>query len=497
MLLAGLDRGTIATHAVAVPSSAVLFVRSIILSVTATLGAILLGLLPAAVLGSCRRRVLPVLMGLALATLLIPPQVYAYVWGLILSPNGWLGRWLPAVDSPMWVGGAVRAGAISACWLWPIVAMILAVGWRTTGRTVYSLAILDTTPIRAFIRAVVPSLRPHLVASAALVFAVTLLEYAIPHLTLSRVYATELQVLVDIGAPNGQIMAIAAQVIGVILLLIALAAWSVRKIADWQPADTDYDSRPVSLGYGPWWGSLLIWSISVALPVLVMATSLRSWVAWQEGFILFAREWGVSLGVSLMAGGLAVTLAVGTVVLWRATDRKWLRAGTRIGALTALGAALMPPAALGIGFVVVFNRPGFAGNLYTYTVWVWVLSLATRYGAVAILVAWLALGRRAMITVDQARTDGAGSLDIIKYVLLPWVWPSLLAAAIIVVLLSLFEVVLTQMVGPLGFPSIAMTLLGHMHYGRDDVVITTSLTVVAAGIMVSQVCSWLLMRARK
>jgi ABC-type Fe3+ transport system permease subunit len=85
-------------------------------------------------------------------------------------------------------------------------------------------------------------------------------------------------------------------------------------------------------------------------------------------------------------------------------------------------------------------------------------------------------------------------LDVLAYVSLPMVWPALVAAGLIVAALSMFEVVVTHLVGPLGFPSIALTLLGQMHWGRDDVVITTSLVIVAAGVVATQLCGWLLAR---
>jgi len=61
-------------------------------------------------------------------------------------------------------------------------------------------------------------------------------------------------------------------------------------------------------------------------------------------------------------------------------------------------------------------------------------------------------------------------------------------------LLSLYEVVVTHLVGPVGYPSLAMTLLNHMHYGRDDVVIATSLMACGGGLALTLVCGWLLVR---
>ena len=75
--------------------------------------------------------------------------------------------------------------------------------------------------------------------------------------------------------------------------------------------------------------------------------------------------------------------------------------------------------------------------------------------------------------------------------------PILVAAGLLVMLLSLFEVVVTQLVGPIGYPSIGLTVLNHMHYGRDDVVIATSLTVVAAWLAATLGCGWLLVQPER
>jgi len=503
MVLAAIDPRTIATDLVAVPSGRVLLIRSLTLSAVATSAAILLGLLPAAVLSSSRGRTAPLVLGLLLAPLLVPPQVYAYAWQLAMAPEGVLGGIASGGVSSMWMGGAVRSGLISAAWLWPVVALILAAGWRSTGGLVYSLALLDAGPARSYLRAVVPSLRPYLAAAAAVVFAMTLIEYAIPHLTLSRVFATELQVLVDVGAPPGQVMQMALQVIAIVLVLVALAVWSVRSMVYWQPADPGDDANAgaslrrraglAPAGRAAWWASAAIWLVTLGLPVGVMWASIRTRLAWSDGFVLFAREWGVSVTVAVIAALASVALATATALLGRALARRWLR----LASLIAFLAAVVPPAALGIGFVVIFNRAGIVGDLYTRTPAIWILALTARYGAIAVLIATLAAGPRGIVAADQARTDGAGGVSVLTFVLLPMVWRSLVAAGIIVTALALFEVIVTQLAGPVGYPSIAMAILGHMHYGRDDVVITTSLTVVAAGVILTQICGLLLARPEK
>lgn len=486
------DPSEIETRLIGLPHASTLAARSVILAGTATVGALALGLLPAAVLGSCSRRQWPWLIGLTLAPLIVPPQVYAYAWGL-----------LPASPGARWAGGAVRAGLISAGWLWPVVALVVASGWRSTGNVAYRLALLDTSGFQAFLRAVLPGLRPQVVAAAALVGGITLIEYAIPHLVLARVWATELMVLVDVRAPYGQVIRMAAQPVAIIILLLGAAVLAVRGSGGWQPL-TDEDAtadslerlnrggRAGTIGWAAWLSAGGVWLLTLGVPVGLMAANLRMPRAWVEKLTTFAYQWPDTLQIALGAGAASMLLALATVGFWQASGRRALR----WAALPALLTAIIPPPALGVGYVVMFNRPGWIGDLYAERPVVWILALVGRYGVVAILITWLALGRRKVVAVEQARVDGGTGLDILGHVLLPMLWPALVSAGLIVTLLAAFEVVVTQLTRPPAYNSIAMTLLNYMHYGRDDAVITTTLALVSAGVVVTQVCAHLLTRAR-
>ncbi len=504
MVQAGVNPERIATDLVTIPPVGLLLMRSLVCSAVATLGALLLGLAPAAILGVARGRSAAVLTGLVLSPLLIPPQVYAYAWGLLLSPQGALGILVPGDTSVGPWSRVFQAGLISAIWLWPVVTLIVAAGWRSAGRGVFELAILDTSPGRAFLLGVLPVLRAYLLAAGCTVFAITLLEYAIPHLVLARVFATELLVLVDVGAPPGQIISLAAIPIMIILALVGLVWIALRKVHLWQALEEDGDDLAgwPAFGYGwfgrgVWGGSALVWIVSVLLPAGVMFAQLRVPGAWRQGFVLFRDQWGWSFTVALIASMLAVCLAVAGPLFRRATLNATVRRLVAFGMLAVFLAAVMPPAALGIGFVMIYNRAGLLGYLYRDTALIWGLSLAARYGAIALLIAWLALGRRRLLTLEQARTDGADACGALAWVILPAVWPALLAVGLLVAVLSLFEIVITQLVGPVGFPSIAMTILGLMHYGRDDVVITISLVMMAVGISTTLFCGWLFARVGK
>jgi len=247
-----------------------------------------------------------------------------------------------------------------------------------------------------------------------------------------------------------------------------------------------------------------------------MLAWLRVPGAWKEGFLVFQREWLVSLLVA-MAVGSGVLIVATTTALQRAAGEGWrerLIPGLGIG--LAAAAAVIPPAALGQGFVLIYNRPGVMDPLYAEGLpallrnplglmgdlyekgepAMWILGLVGRYAALGVLIAWLAVGRRRNVLADQARADGADRFGLLAWVLVPAVWPSLAAAGLIVSALSMFEVVVSQMLSPVRSSAIGISILNQMHYGRDDMVITTSLIVMGAGILLTQACGWLLVWRR-
>jgi len=503
------DSRRVSTAALGSPSPARLLAHTLVLSGVATAVGLLLSIPAGGLLGSAAHR-RPWLLGLVLCPLLIPPQVYAYAWSL-----------LPGVGVRAGGEGVVLAGLITAGWLWPAASLILASGWRTSGRPAWRLALLDSGPFRALVWAALPALRPQLVAAAGTLFAVATIEYAIPHILLARVHATELMLLVEAGAPPGQVARLAVWPFLLAAGGAALAAGSLRGVTSWQAVEEEeawgaearagqrgpQTDAACAAGRGMWWSTAGVLAVTVGFPASLMVMNWRDPHAWVEGFRLFGTQWASSAAVAAVSGVLAAAVALATVL--------WAVAGPRrrpgLGAVLPFLSALTPPAVLGVGMVLVYNGlsgldricpalpgAGAAARLFEYVYTdspvAWTLVLAGRYAAVAVLVGWLCAGRRGVVLADQARADGAGRWAVLAYVLWPMHAPMLLAGGMIVAMLSLSEVVATHLVGPTGFPSIALTLLTHMHYGRDDVVIATSLTMVGGALVLMTACGRLLTR---
>ncbi len=489
--IAVFDDDAIATDVIQPPAWGTLLARSVVLAGLAGLLAVVLGIAPGWWLATSRPAWRPVWLGLILTPLLLPPQVYAYAWSLAegaLATGGGSGF------SP-WER-LLRAGWISAAWLWPVPALLIAQGWRATGRSVLTTALLDTSAGWAFVRAVLPSLRPFLLAGFCVVFAVAMLEYPIPHFSLARVYATELMLLATVNVPFGQIIRWALPGMIAVFAMFMVAAWILRSTDLWGETGEESEMRIVSRWSrsGAWSLRLVavgVWLIAIGVPLVMMLRRYRRPDVWTAAFSTFREEWLASLMAAGLAGVLAIVMAGGTVLLMRASSARWVRWLARKGVWGMALTALLPPVVLGIGFVKVVNSSEVSRYLYQSTLVVWSAGLAARYGALVVVILLLAWGRHAREEIEQASVDGANAFRVMGHILLPRMVRPLAAAGLVVALLAMFEVAITQLVGPLVFPSMAVTLLSQMHYGGDDVVIATCLVIMGAGLVLVQICGWL------
>lgn len=247
----------------------------------------------------------------------------------------------------------------------------------------------------------------------------------------------------------------------------------------------------------------IIWLATVAGPVWALLAWLRDPGAWRLGFVLLSDEWFNSIGVALAAGLLSMVLAAGVMLPAAASRSPW-RWGGWIGAAAVLLAAIVPPGVLAEAFIAIFNRPRvvgirmpeWVGRLYSDTPVVWVLAVTGRYAGLAVLLCWLGLRRQDVSAGEQARVDGAGGREVLTAVILPAAARTLIAAGLLVAALVMFEVVISHMVSPPGYNAVAISLLNNMHYGRDDVVITTSLVIVTMNVMLCVAGARLLSRRR-
>ena len=403
VVLSLLDSGEQSTAAVYSGSLLRLAGQSLGLALAGAVTALVFGLAPGLLLGRAHGSRRPTILGLSIAPLLIPPQVYAYAWDLIgVGPTS-LNR--VSLDAG-WTGGvvyALSAGLVTGTWLWPIAAMIIASGWRPAGLPALRLALIDANTGVAWRRSVLPSMTLYVTVALAVVFAIALIEYPIPHMSQARVCATELQVLVELRASGGQLARTAMTPTLLMAGCMVFAIRHRRRAAAWQALEAEVDESEVGVGTVRLAVlTTIVWLVTVGTPAGALLLRMHDWTSWTSVIGQFSEEWGTSLAVSMGAGILSVLLSMAVV---------WFPAGSgrspRVWAwLPVVVAALVPPTILGLGFIAIFNRSAIVQGLYVQTAWVWMLALTARYGLIAMLIAWVTVGRRGIVLAEQARVDG-------------------------------------------------------------------------------------------
>ena len=141
---------------------------------------------------------------------------------------------------------------------------------------------------------------------------------------------------------------------------------------------------------------------------------------------------------------------------------------------------LLPGVLLGIGLIVLLNRPWFA--LLYQSAAIVILAFVIRYLAVgwnAVAHAFQAVDRD---LTDVARLDGASRWQMLRYVQWPQVAPQAAAAWYVVFLLCLWDVESIILVVPPGGETLALRVFNLLHYGHNAQVNALCLTLVVLAV---------------
>ncbi|MHC4991433.1 MAG: SMP-30/gluconolactonase/LRE family protein [Planctomycetota bacterium] len=483
-----------------------LLVTSTLWAGAVALLAALLGWLPGRLLGAALggRGFVP----LAVACLLpicLPAYLVFYAWWQAWPADSMLYQWAVTHELIRPVRLATLFLSLS-CWSWPIVA------WCVSGGAAFEpLRRTDMTRLDGAGRArrVIMTLRtdgPALGLGAVLVFLVVFNNTTCFDLAEVFTIGNELRAIAHLGATPRDLLVSAMPTLGVVLVA-SIVIWSLLQ------RPTRGAMRPVRrAGAGTWAAVGLIWGVTVAGPLLALASNLAGPAQVRQFVGLYHEGLLHTLGLGIGCAGLAAVVAVGLGGLWQ--DHRpavrglahLLAVGWIVGSLvpaTVTAAAL--EAAYNIPVVLLQNTQNTAQNgsealaggaaLSDITVAdllyrgpaVLVLGHLARFGIVAVLLGrWLAR-QEALRQGDMRRLDGAESFR-------GWMesaWPRLRAAVAatvsIVLVLSVGEVALTAQLQPPGFDVIATTILNDMHYQRPQTVMVAALLFVLLAVLAAVV----------
>jgi len=455
------------------------------------------------------------LLAVAVMALALPPFVATNCWLHFLGFAGVWRGWLPL--NIVSLGGTVW---ILSLLTWPITLLMVLSAWQRLepSQLESDVAVSGWWLIRGLLW---PLGRCALAQAAVLTFVLALNNFAVPAILQVKVFPAEMWVLFNTTFDTiGALKMSWPLMVAPLLLLI----WFARREFPWPRTE-----GPVSamlfrqqLGAGWFWVcggcTLMLCLLAVGLPVFQLISVKRTWTelpgalaagqsALWNSFSLAAAAATVAILFGLFAGTCRTRKfpdrEAGAPACCRLMLFEWSKpatcrrpTGTRISAFgfpsdfglrvsdfcrwLAWLPLLLPGVLLGIGLIVLLNRPWFA--LLYQSAAIVILAFVIRYLAVgwnAVAHAFQAVDRD---LTDVARLDGASRWQMLRYVQWPQVAPQAAAAWYVVFLLCLWDVESMILVVPPGGETLALRVFNLLHYGHNAQVNALCLTLVVLAV---------------
>lgn len=440
-----------------------------------------------------RRRVFarPAFLWLLALPLLVPPYVNAIVWADLLGRQGLLRFGIaPAVGggpAPFSVYTTAGAAFVLALSYFPIIAYAAVLALRRYDPRVEEPARLVAGRGRILWAIAAPLVAPAVLSGCALVFVLTLVEFAVPSFLQVNVYTVEIYERFSLSYDAAEAAALSVPLIACGFAVIAAWALYVRP----RQGRLGGGGCPIrSAGRVDWAATAYCAGVVAAatlLPLIVLVRRSLPLSSYAEAWRT-ARE---EILTSLAVGAGAATLLAGLGFAMAGLAR-FRRSTARLYGLSVLPFLVSGPL-LGVGLILVWNRPGPPALVYDSTL-ILVLACAARY----LCFAYEAL--HAALRDVPRRHDEAAAVAGVPWhrhalgVLLPPMAPVLAAVWGLGFLFSLRELDAAVLVAPPGRSTLAVRLFGLMHYGPSRLV--AALSVITVAIVVAGALATALAHAR-
>jgi len=398
-----------------------------------------------------------VFLGLGLVALALPPFVVTNTWLHYLGAGGAWRAWLAVNPFSIW--GTVL---ILTLMFWPI-AMLAA--WGAWGRLEVACVESDPAVVGwAFVKALlVPLARPMALPAAVLIFVLALNNFAVPVILQVKVFPAEMWVRFNTLFDTAGVVWLSWPLVAAPLALLWVLSRRRVPWPHWKPTASP-DVFRHHLGR-VWHGvagacmmSLVV--LSVGLPVLQLAATGRTWI-----------ELPTALAAGTSALWNSVRFASLTACLVLAASYLAIPKCGRGGAVhRTLGWALwvpflVPGVLLGIGLILVFNRPGLA--LVYQGPLIVLIALFCRY----LTLSWNTVAHGCegadRDLVELAVLNGASRWELLRAVYWPQMRRRVAVMWYIVFLLCLWDVESMVLIVPPGGETLALRIFNLLHYGHN------------------------------
>jgi|WetSurMetagenome_2_1015567.scaffolds.fasta_scaffold01405_8 iron(III) transport system permease protein len=404
--------------------------------------------------------------------ILIPPFMHAIVWSRLQQMIGpTTGLQVHSVGGAIWVLGLAY---------YPFVTLLTMSGLRVGDRSLEEAALLSRGKWCTLRHISLPLTTPHIFTGAIFVFVFSIMDFGVPDIMRVAVYPVEIFVQFSAFYNERAAAIYSLPLITVALILMILQRRLMRDRAYVSPGGGVSGVVSYALGSGNIPGFLfccLVFGLSVGVPVAVLVKGAGSWSNYLRVFQTSVEQTLFSFSLAAAAATLAVLLALLlSYLMVRSTG--WQSTALSIAVFIPF---VVPSTSLGVGLIELWNRP-LVDMIYSSPLIV-VMGYLSRYLPFAVVTIHSGLKQ-----IDQ-RLEEAASLAVgewtrvMRQVVVPLLWPSILSGFFVVFVLSLGELGTTLLVIPPGRETIPIKIYNLMHYGADSSVAALCLIMTAASML--------------
>ncbi|WP_047608469.1 ABC transporter permease [Rahnella aquatilis] len=450
---------------------------------------------------------------LFLVPFLLPPYIAALSWMLALQTHGYVQQLLPWLHLNNFLFSLPGMVVVMTLNVFPVVYFAVSRSMAASGSRLADIArIHGAGPWRAFVRITLPMALPAMASSLLLAFTLSVEEYGVPGALGSRSGILMLTTGIEQRLADWPIDLPGAAVLSLMLVAIALCAYSVQRAVLAGKNVESMTGKPADVTPKPLAGwtipVLVLFTvvalIAVALPVASTLTTAfsRTLSGGLSVSNLTLRHFGnlfAAHGDALGALSTSLSLALGTALIAGATGflASWLVVARKIrGAAVIDGLSLLPAAlpgiVVGVGLILAWNRSFWP--VTPYNTWgILLLAYCCLLLPYPVRYVSAALKQIGGNLDAAARVHGATAAQTLRLILLPLVFPSLLASMMMVFAVASRELVTSLLLSPAGVQTVSVYVWRQFEQGSAgdgmamaSVAVLLSLTLMLIAVRLQQ-----------
>jgi len=421
--------------------------------------------------------------------LLIPPYIHAIVWTFCLGSTSAVNRCLAALFPDCVprvniysIGGVIYILTIAYA---PIVTLCVISGFKSLDGRLEEAGLLTSTPWAVMRKISLPLLRPHILCGGLIVGVLTIVNFEVPDLMRTRVYATEIFIQFSAFYDARKATALSLPLIGLTFGALVIVQQMMQKKPYVVITGDRRVARRLAPASGPWRLAYFLMGFWLGLSILVpLGVLLAKSLPWQN-FRTVLRTSTDEILFSLILSGLSALVLMAASCTWcylMERSRRW----SRFLDLLALLPFAVPGTVLGIGLILLWNR-SWAQWLYGSSL---ILLIAYLAHFIPFTIRIMAANIKQIdIKLEEAAYLASSSwFTTVRKILLPLLRPGLFLSFFLGFVLCFGDLAAPLLVMPPGRETVPIKIYNLLHYGADQMVAALCLVIVliifiAAGML--------------